>query len=173
MLSRRIGLLLLNRAAWKQIEITYFSISVVSALLIVRRNHPFSFSFVGFIEEERICQIWYYWNAVCSLFLFFFFIFVHRIPRALCEREKREKEEAATNARLCKFMLLHTYNHCVWNKKKKPNQCVSESGWVSEWVNEVNGSDSHLCGWLIVWVSVWSGEWRTDRQTDRQIERER
>lgn len=69
-------------------------------------------------------------------------------------------------------MLLHTYNHRVWNKKKKKkktNQCVSESGWVSEWVNEVNGSDSHcvadsdLCEWAC--------EVASDGQIDRQIDR--
>lgn len=60
----------------------------------------------------------------------------------------------------------------IKKKKEKPNQCVSESGWVSERVSERGEWEwFSLCGWLIVWVSVWSGEWRTDRQTDRQIER--
>lgn len=135
MLSSRIGLLLLNQQlrGTKGNEITYFLISTIYGYIInlVERIIP-SFFFESLQKKELVASAWilYLKCAVC----FTFFFYSSTFARALRERNVKRKS-TAINARLCRSMLLHTYNHCVWNKKKE-TQPVCERERVSERVSE-------------------------------------
>jgi len=102
---------------------------------------------------------------VCSFF-------VHRLSRFA--RENSEKKETVINARLCKSMLLHTYNHCVWNKKRNPTSVWARAGgWASEWSRWMEVILTCVADWSCEWACEVASDGQTDRQTDRQIERER
>lgn len=127
-------------------------------------------------QQKKRNRIKFYTHVILYFSLYVIWNVTYTFFRwsTFASREKKNKKNRTTiNARLCKSMLLHTYNHRVYGIKKNRNPTrVCERERVSERVSERGEWEwFSLCGWLIVWVSVWSGEWRTDRQIDKQIER--